>query len=71
MTRTVVVNGQTSNKLSVTDTVPIVENTSNWCIGAYGTGGFWTGLIYLPIWFDRVLSDAEIQQVYAKACCLP
>jgi hypothetical protein len=71
MTRTVVVNGQTSNKFSVTDTVPIVENTSNWCIGAYGTGGFWTGLIYLPIWFDRVLSDAEIQQVYAKACCLP
>ena len=71
MTRTVVIDGDTSNKTTVVDPVPIVENTSNWCIGSYGSGGFWTGLIYLPLWFDRVLSDAEIQQIGAKACCLP
>ena len=69
--RTVVLNGQTSNKVSVTDTVPIVMSTSNWCIGAYGTGGFWTGLIYRPMWFNRVLSDTEMEQVYARGCCLP
>lgn len=71
MTRTVVINGQTSQKVSQTDTVPIVENASSWCIGSYGTGGFWTGRIYLPMWFDRVLSDAEIASVYTNACCLP
>ena len=71
MTRAVVVDGDTSNKTTLVDTVPIVENSSNWCIGSYGSGGFWTGLIYLPLWFDRVLSDAEIQQVAANACCLP
>ena len=71
MKRSVVVNGQTNQKTTITDTVPIVENTSNWCIGSYGSGGYWTGLIYLPMWFNRVLSDAEIQQVYSSACCLP
>lgn len=72
LTRTVVIDGQTSQKTTVVDPVPIVESAaSNWCIGSYGTGGFWTGLIYLPIWFDRILTDAEIQQVYSKACCLP
>lgn len=70
--RTVVVNGNTSAKVSVTDTAPIVMSPgSHWCIGAYGTGGFWTGLIYRPMWFDRVLSDQEIQQVNARGCCLP
>ncbi len=72
LTRTVVLNGQTSKKYTITDPVPITElSTASWCIGSYGTGGYWTGLIYLPMWFDRVLSDTEIQQVYAKACCLP
>lgn len=71
MTRAVVVDGQTSQKHVQQDTVPIVENTSNWCIGSYGSSGFWTGLVYRPMWFDRVLTDAEIQQVYAGACCLP
>jgi hypothetical protein len=71
LTRTVVVNGNTSKKFSVIDTAPIVTSpTSPWCIGSYGTGGFWTGLIYLPMWFDRVLSDQEIQQVSARGCCL-
>ena len=70
-TRTVVVNGQTTQKHTVVDTVPILEGATSWCIGSYGTGGFWTGRIYLPLWFDRVLSDSEIQQVYATACCLP
>jgi hypothetical protein len=72
MKRTVVLDGKTSNKISVTDTVPIVMSPSSaWCIGSYGSGGFWTGLIYQPMWFDRVLSDQEIQQVSAGGCCLP
>jgi hypothetical protein len=73
LTRTVTLNGDsTSSKYSVTDTAPILESTSaNWCIGSYGNGGYWTGLMYLPMWFDRVLSDAEIKQVYAGACCFP
>jgi hypothetical protein len=72
MTRTVVIDGQTNQKHVLTDTAPIVEDPSSpWCIGSYGSGGYWTGLIYLPMWFDRILSDTEIQQVYANACCLP
>lgn len=72
MKRTIVINGQTSSKASQVDSVPIVEpSTESWCIGSYNAGGFWTGRIYLPMWFDRVLSDAEIQNVYATACCLP
>jgi hypothetical protein len=72
MTRAVVIDGRTSQKVSVTDTVPIVSSpSSNWCIGSYGDGGFWTGLIYLPMWFKRVLADKEIEQLSATACCLP
>jgi hypothetical protein len=72
MTRTVIVNGQTTQKVSVADTAPIVEvPTSQWCIGSYGGGGYWTGLIYSPMWFDRVLTDEEIKRVNATACCLP
>lgn len=70
--RTVVLDGKTSNEVSVTDTVPIVMSpASPWCIGSFGSGGYWTGLIYQPMWFDRVLSDQEIQQVSARGCCLP
>jgi hypothetical protein len=65
-------NGDPAKKYTVTDTVPIVEDPSaNWCIGSYGSGGYWTGLMYLPMWFDRVLSGAEMQQVNANGCCLP
>ena len=71
LTRTVVIDGNTSQKHVVIDSVPIVENTSNWCIGAYGSGGYWTGLIFRPMWFNRVLTDAEIQDVATKGCCLP
>ena len=71
MTRTVIIGGNTSQKHVIVDTVPIVENTSSWCIGSYGTGGWWTGLIFRPMWFDRVLSDSEIQAVAAQGCCLP
>jgi hypothetical protein len=72
LTRTVMIDGQTNVKHVNVDTAPIVESTSSsWCIGAYGSGGFWTGRIYLPMWFDRVLSDSEIQNVYAGSCCLP
>ena len=70
--RTVVINGNTTNKVTHTDSDPIVEDPgSAWCIGSYSGGGYWTGLIYLPLWFDRVLTDTEIQQVSATACCLP
>ncbi len=69
--RTVVINGQTGSKVSVTDSAPINQSPSSWCIGSYGGGGFWTGFIYEPMWFSRVLSDAEIEQVYAHGCCLP
>jgi hypothetical protein len=69
-TRTVVING--SRKSSVTDAVPILEPPAQpWCIGSYGTGGYWTGLIYLPLWFDRALSDAEMAKISSTACCLP
>jgi Concanavalin A-like lectin/glucanases superfamily len=72
LTRTVMLNGDLTRKYTVTDTVPILEDpAANWCIGSYGSGGYWTGLMYLPMWFDRVLSDAEMQQVNANACCLP
>lgn len=72
MTRSVVINGDASKKASVTDTVPIVSPpSSNWCIGSYGGGGYWTGLIFQPMWFDRVLSDTEIASVAKTACCLP
>jgi hypothetical protein len=71
-TRSVMINGDKTKKLSVTDTGPILEDPSmNWCIGSYGNGGYWTGLMYLPMWFDRVLSDDEIHDVYTNACCLP
>jgi hypothetical protein len=72
MTRTVVIDGQTTQKTTQVDAAPIVEPTDQpWCIGSYGGGGYWSGLLFQPMWFDRVLSDAEIQNVYATACCLP
>lgn len=72
MTRAVVIGGRTSQKVSVTDTVPIVSSpSSQWCIGSYGDGGFWTGLIYRPMWFNRVLGDKEIERISATECCLP
>jgi hypothetical protein len=72
LTRTVVIDGNVGQKRSTTDSGPIVESSSSsWCIGSYGTGGYWTGLIYLPMWFHRVLADAEIAQISAAACCLP
>lgn len=41
-----------------------------WCIGSYVGAGFWTGLIYKPMWFNRILSDAEIQEIYTNRCCV-
>jgi hypothetical protein len=71
LTRTVVIDGSTSTKHVLVDTVPIVESTSGtWCIGSYSGGGYWTGLIFRPMWFNRALSDAEIQAVAANGCCL-
>ncbi|MFO0615719.1 MAG: LamG-like jellyroll fold domain-containing protein [Polyangiaceae bacterium] len=71
LTREVVINGQTNQKTTLVDPDPILEPSDrSWCIGSYGGGGYWTGLLYRPLWFDRVLSDAEIQAVSANGCCL-
>ncbi|MGH7328493.1 MAG: LamG-like jellyroll fold domain-containing protein, partial [Polyangiaceae bacterium] len=68
LTRSVTINGDSTSKISVTDTAPILEDpTANWCIGSYGSGGYWTGLIYLPMWFDRILTDDEIANVSKNA----
>jgi hypothetical protein len=70
-TRTVVINGDTTQKKTQVDTVPIVMPPTNpWCIGSFGGGGYWTGLIYMPLWFDRVLTDTEIANVYTNPCCV-
>lgn len=72
--RSVVVNGSVAKKISVTDESAIPPSTEPWCIGAYGgegPGGFWPGLIYLPMWFDRVLDDSDLAQISRKTCCLP
>lgn len=71
-TRAIVIDGDTTSKLTQVDTVPIVEDsTAAWCIGSYHGGGYWTGFIYLPTWFNRVLTDAEIQRYHACGCGLP
>lgn len=69
--REVVIDGNTAQKTTLVDATPIVDGGGDWCIGSFNGGGYWTGLIYRPLWFDRVLSDAEIQDVAANACCLP
>lgn len=72
MTRTVVIGGDTSNAVTQVDTVPIVEDpTGAWCIGSYKGGGYWTGYIYEPMWFDRVLGDQEIKNAATCGCGLP
>jgi hypothetical protein len=72
MTRSVMIDGQATKKYTQVDSFPIVEDSSSaWCIGSYDGGGYWTGFIYLPMWFNRVLTDAEMQQVNKTACCLP
>jgi hypothetical protein len=71
LTRSVVIDGKIDQKTSITDTVPIAKSTSGWCIGAYEGGGYWTGLVYLPMWFDRVIDDSLIQQISTSTCCLP
>ena len=42
------------------------SSTARWCIGSYGGGGYLDGLIYQPLWFDRILSDSEINQIYSN-----
>jgi hypothetical protein len=74
LTRTVYVNGDIANPYSITDADPIAAPANNyWCLGSYyfaGTGAdnFWNGLMYLPIWFDRVLTPEEIAAVHGQAC---
>lgn len=71
MKREIVIDGNTGQKATMMDSAPILEpGNQAWCIGSYDGGGYWHGLIYLPLWFDKVLSDAEIQDVHANACCL-
>ena len=66
-TRAVFVNG---SRRAVSSNSPKIEPTDEpWCIGSSNVDGWWSGRIYLPMWFDRVLSDLEIQQVHAIGCC--
>jgi hypothetical protein len=65
LTRSVVVNGNVSNKTTVIDLAAIVNTESPWCIGAFSnglgaSGGYHNGYIYQPVWYDRILSDAEL-----------
>lgn len=70
MRRTVVRDGMTSAKSEIVDVAPIATSSVDpWCIGSYGEGGFWNGRIYEPMWFDRVLSDQEIERLHTPACC--
>ena len=72
--RTVYINGDTANPHVVIDTDPILMPPDQyWCVGAYyfngpGGGAFWTGQIYAPIWFDRVLSPTDIATIHTQAC---
>ncbi|MEK7704057.1 MAG: LamG-like jellyroll fold domain-containing protein [Myxococcota bacterium] len=61
-TRRVVIDGDTVNDHTIVDTVPIaITPGGEWCIGSFGIGGgFWNGLIFMPMWLDRVLTDAEL-----------
>ena len=68
LTRRVRIAGQTSTQV---DSFPVDDPTSRWCIGSFGTNGYWTGLIYRPMWFERVLSDTEIDELYPRSCCVP
>ena len=38
----------------------------SYCFSALSCGAFWQGLIYQPMWFDRVLSGTEINQLYTN-----
>jgi hypothetical protein len=56
----IIVDAQLTTNSTV-DPNPIAPSNNRWCIGSYGNGSFWNGLIYRPMWFDRVLSTDEIR----------
>lgn len=72
--RTVYINGDTANPHVLIDTDPIVMDSGfYWCLGSYyfdGSGGaaYWTGQIYAPVWFDRVLAPEEIAAIHSQTC---
>lgn len=72
--RTVYIDGDITNPHAVTDTDPILmPGGFYWCLGAYyfsGSGGsaYWTGQIYAPVWFDRVLAPSDIARIHSEAC---
>jgi hypothetical protein len=74
LTRTVYVNGDIANPHVLVDPAPILMPSGfYWCLGEYyfdgsGGGGFWHGLIYAPIWFDRVLPASDIAAVHDQPC---
>ena len=61
--RDVIINGV--NKYTKVD-YPIGRSTAKWCLGSYGSGGFWDGNIYQPMWFNRTLDDSEILKIYSN-----
>lgn len=69
---TMIIDGNVAAKTVAVGTVPISADADHtWCIGAYDTGGYWKGLIYLPTWWSRILPDTDLANIAAKTCCLP
>jgi hypothetical protein len=42
----------------------IKSSTKAWCIGSYGVSGFINGKVFQPIWFNRTLTEEEINKIY-------
>jgi hypothetical protein len=74
LTRTVYINGDTATPYTKVDTDPILmPGGYYWCVGEYyfdgsGGGGYFTGAIYAPIWFARVLPPQDIAAMHVQAC---
>ncbi len=63
--RTVYINGVFNDSIG---TVAIeYDGSQQWCIGGFQAGGFWTGNIYKPMWFDRILTSDEILSIYSES----
>lgn len=70
-TRTVMIVTDQVATYPAVDPVPIDVADLRWCIGSYGGGGFWTGLIHRPMWFNRILTETEIRAIHAAPLCFP